>query len=125
MGRADITVQGEMVESMDQVEQHNRGDNERAQITVVGPVSGQARDRKRDIVERSVDVGHIRSSFEGFLANLKTIIDVQVPRVGAFELEEVQFNAEISANGDFKLLGTGVGIEAQSGVSFTLRRRSS
>ena len=95
------------------------------QITIVGAVSGQSRDRKRDVVERTVDVAHVRRSFEGFLANLRDIIDVQVPSVGAFRLDEVQFTAEISANGDFKLIGTGVGVEARSGVSFTLRRTAS
>jgi hypothetical protein len=124
-GHGQPSSGGGMMETTEQAEpQHNPSDAEQAQIIVVGTVSGQTRDRKRDLVERTVDVAHIRRSFEGFLASLKNIIDVQVPSVGAFELEEVQFNAEIAANGDFKLLGTGVGIEAQSGVSFTMRRRS-
>ena len=51
------------------------------------------------------------------------IVNVKVPTIGDFELDQVQFTAEITADGDFKLLGTGVGIEAKSGVTFTLRRR--
>src|SRR3954451_3230444 len=93
-------------------------------ITIVGTVSGGVRGDTRDVVERTIDVSQVKRGFENFLENLRAIIAVDVPSVGAFELAEVQFSAEISANGDFKLLGTGVGIEARSGVTFTLKRRS-
>jgi hypothetical protein len=97
---------------------------EQGQMAIVGTLPGMTRDRRREVVERTVDVAHVRRSFESFLANLRSIIDVDLPRAGEFELDEVQFSAEISANGDFKLLGTGVGLEAKSGVLFTLRRKS-
>jgi hypothetical protein len=38
-------------------------------------------------------------------------------------LEEVEFSAEVSADGEFKLLGTGIGVEAKGGVKFTLMPR--
>ncbi len=93
-------------------------------LAIVGTLGGKARGARRDIVEKMVDVDHIRHSFSRFLESLNELIDVEVPVVGDFELQEVQFRAEISADGDFKLLGAGVGIEASSGVTFTLRRRS-
>jgi hypothetical protein len=93
-------------------------------ITIVGTVSGASRDSTRDIVERATDVVHVRENFERFLRSLKEILDVEVPHIGAFELDEVAFSAEISASGDFKLLGVGVGIEANGGVIFTLRQKS-
>ncbi len=93
-------------------------------LAIVGTLGGKARSAKRDIVEKTVNVDHIRRSFSRFLESLNELIDVEVPVVGDFELQEVQFRAEISADGDFKLLGAGVGIEASSGVTFTLRRKS-
>ena len=42
---------------------------------------------------------------------------------GAFQLSEIQFSAELSANGDFKLLGTGVGVSANTALTFVLSRR--
>jgi len=90
-------------------------------ITIVGTVSGASRDSTRDIVERAADVTHVRENFERFLNSLKEIIDVEVPHVRSFELDEVAFSAEISASGDFKLLGVGVGVQANGGVTFTLR----
>ncbi len=99
-------------------------DKEKKQITILGPVSGQTRTiSKRDIIEGKVDVANVRDKLTEFLDSLKEIIDVDVPSVGAYELEQIQFSAEISANGEFKLLGTGVGLEAKSGVTFTLQRK--
>jgi hypothetical protein len=97
------------------------------QIWIVGPMAGDARATRsiarRDIVEKPVDTLQVRTNFHRFLQSLESIVDVEVPVVGQFELEEVQFSAEISANGEFKLLGTGAGVQATSGVTFTLRRR--
>jgi hypothetical protein len=45
-------------------------------------------------------------------------------KVGDFVLDEVSFSAEIGSDGEFKLVGTGIGISASSGVTFTLRRKS-
>lgn len=92
-------------------------------ITIVGTSSSATRGPVRDIVERTVDVTQVRANFERFLQNLKEIIDVEVPRVGTFVLDEVSFSAEISVSGDFKLLGVGTGIDAQGGVTFTLRQK--
>jgi hypothetical protein len=92
-------------------------------ITIVGTSSGATRSPVRDIVERAVDVTQVRKNFEHFLQNLKEIIDVEVLHVGTFVLDEVSFSAEISVSGDFKLLGVGTGIDAQGGVTFTLRQK--
>jgi len=92
-------------------------------ITIVGSVSGGVRANRRDIVERTVDLNLVRENFGRFLKGLETLLSDTIPVVGAYELDSVEFNAEISANGDFKLLGTGVGLEATSGVTFTLRRK--
>ncbi|UCH93807.1 MAG: hypothetical protein JSV88_26555 [Candidatus Aminicenantes bacterium] len=96
----------------------------RNQITIVGPISGNTRALKRDIIEDVVDVSHLRESFSGFMTSLREIVGIDVPSTGSYELEEIQFSAEISANGDFKLLGTGVGLEAKGGVTFTLKRKN-
>jgi hypothetical protein len=92
-------------------------------ITIVGTAGGGSRARKRDIVEQPLDVGIVRKNFLSFLEGLKAIVDGELPAVGQFELDEVQFTAEIAADGQFKLLGTGVGLQASSGVTFTLRRK--
>jgi len=92
-------------------------------ITIIGPVSGESRSRNaRDLVEKTVDPDAVRAGYESFLISLQAIADVPPP-ASHFSLEEVEFSAEITADGEFKLLGTGVGLEAKGGVKFTLRRK--
>ena len=78
-------------------------------------------DRVR-LVSRVVDVSELREQYKKFMSNLQSIIDVSEGDVGPFQLNEIQFNAEITGNGEFKLLGTGVGVEAKSAVTFVLQR---
>ncbi len=91
-------------------------------ITIIGQAGGESRSRStRDLVEKSLDPDAVRAGYENFLIALQAIVDVPSPAAN-FSLEEVEFSAEVSADGDFKLLGTGVGVEAKGGVKLTLRR---
>jgi hypothetical protein len=92
-------------------------------ITIVSQAGGESRSRTQDLVEKSVDPDAVRLGYERFLLALQAIVDVPPP-ASNFVLEEVEFSAEISADGEFKLLGTGVGVEAKGGVKFVLRRKS-
>jgi hypothetical protein len=77
----------------------------------------------RRIVEKGLAVDELQASFERFLKNLRSVLGVDNPRVGNFVLDEITFTAEIGANGEFKLLGTGVGISVTGGLTFVLRRQ--
>jgi len=93
-------------------------------ITIVGPMAGQSRGRgPRDIIEQEINVTQLSNKYFVFLENLADVVDVDTPSIRGFELGEIQFSAEITANGEFKLMGTGVGVEAKGGVTFTLRRK--
>ncbi len=102
---------------------NNAADESKKKIAVVGPVSGDTRALKRDIIEDVVDISYLRTNYANFLGGLREIVGVDVPSIGQYQLEEIQFSAEITANGEFKLLGTGVGLEAKGGVTFTLKRK--
>jgi hypothetical protein len=92
-------------------------------ITIIGPAGGESRGRSsRDLIEKSVDPDTVRLGYERFLVALQAIVNVPPPAAN-FVLEEVEFSAEVSADGEFKLLGTGIGVEAKGGVKFTLRRQ--
>lgn len=106
---------------MDKEEQKS---DQKQNITIIGSSSGKSRARgKRDIIEKTMNVALVRENFAKFLDGLKSLVEVDITSAGDFELDEVQFTAEISADGEFKLIGTGVGIEASTGVTFTLRRK--
>jgi hypothetical protein len=80
-------------------------------------------DEVRKLVESGVGIDTLRQNFNRFLQSVQAIIDVEQDQVSGFELNAISFCAEIGANGDFKLLGTGVGMLARSGITFTLNRK--
>jgi hypothetical protein len=77
----------------------------------------------RKLVENSVPTDKLQQSFGTFLRTLQHIVAAGQQYAGDFTLEEVAFRAEIGADGEFKLLGTGVQVSAGSAVTFTLRRQ--
>lgn len=84
----------------------------------------RSRSDRLELVSNSIEVSKLRERFKEFMSSLQSIIDVHTPNDSSFQLNEIQFSAEITANGDFKLLGTGVGVEAKSAVTFVLQRKS-
>jgi hypothetical protein len=93
-------------------------------IVTTEPPSGR-RDRGdavRRVVESSVALESVQANLERFVASLGGLLEAGAARGGEFELAEVGFSAEIGANGEFKLLGAGVGVSGSSAVTFTWRR---
>ena len=76
-------------------------------------------------VTKEISVDDLSGKFVEFMQSLETAFAVPELRTaaGAFELTEIQFSAELSASGDFKLLGTGVGVAANTALTFVLSRR--
>jgi hypothetical protein len=75
------------------------------------------------LLRRSVSVDTLRDSFEEFMSKLQAIVQLDRAVESPFELDEIQFSAEITADGGFRLLGSGASVQATSSVSLTLRRR--
>ncbi len=82
-----------------------------------------SRSERTRLISEKVDVSVLRGRFRAFMGSLRSIIDVDGGEDLPFELEEIQFSAEITGDGEFKLLGTGVGVEVGSSVTFVLKRR--
>jgi hypothetical protein len=77
-----------------------------------------------ELVSSTIEVKKLRERFREFMSGLQAIIAEHTPDESPFQLNEIQFSAEITASGDFKLLGTGVGVQASSAVTFVLQRKS-
>jgi hypothetical protein len=77
-----------------------------------------------DFVTRQLKVSELNDRFRQFIQGLRAIVDLREAETGPFELVEIQFSAEISAEGEFKLVGSGVGISASSGVTFVLHKKN-
>src|SRR5690348_11942838 len=97
---------------------------EETTIELVSRPSGDAsRGDRLILVSRALKVDLLRERFDDFMDKLQSIVHSSDEQSGAFQLVEIQFSAEITADGEFKLMGTGVGVEAKSGVTFVLKRR--
>lgn len=77
-------------------------------------------------VTDKITVGELNAKFGEFMRSLQAAFDVGdlQTSAGQFHLDEIQFSAELSAEGDFKLLGTGVGVSATAGLTFVLKRQA-
>ena len=100
-------------------------------ISIIGTqettaVTRSGRSSQVDRVSSEVSIDTLRNKFSEFMTSLEEAfaVDAIQTATGAFELTEIQFSAELSASGDFKLLGTGVGVSAGSALAFVLRRKS-
>jgi len=80
---------------------------------------------KIELVTSTLDVDKLKENFSRFVSGLQSIMDAKVDEASSFQLNEVHFSAEISAAGEFKLLGTGVGIQGSSMITFVLQRKES
>jgi len=76
-------------------------------------------------VTEKISVDVLRDKFTEFMRGLEAAFAVDEVQTahGVFQLNEIQFSAEMSASGDFKLLGTGVGVAAGAALTFVLTRK--
>ncbi len=92
-------------------------------VVVTRQDTDESRSDRVRLVTKVLDVAELREHFESFMQQLQSIIAIGDEEVGPFRLNEIQFSAEITGNGEFKLLGTGVGVEASSAITFVLQRQ--
>jgi hypothetical protein len=79
-------------------------------------------DPVRRIVESRLTVEQLQGNLGRFLDSVRELLSQQSTQAGPFELDEIALNAEISASGEFKLLGSGVAVQGSSAVTLTWRR---
>lgn len=76
-------------------------------------------------VTNQLSVNVLRDKFTEFMESLDAAfgVDELKTEAGMFQLDQIQFSVELSASGDFKLLGSGVGVAAGAALSFVLTRK--
>jgi hypothetical protein len=101
-------------------------------VITAEPVPAEAGPTVRDWRKKSplplgtpIDVDKLQASMQAFLNNVREIVGVGVEDVGPFRLTEISLSATISADGELKLLGTGVGVGLSGGLNFVLTRKES
>jgi hypothetical protein len=76
-----------------------------------------------EFVTKELPVDELREKFKQFMSSLQSIIEEDTSSHGPFHLSEIEFSAEITSKGEFKLLGIGLGGQVSNAVTFTLTRK--
>lgn len=112
-------------------------DEELAPLTILTTMLEPGRapnEWRRQLVERDVPVEQIKGQFDVFLRQMRRIAadatdlgrtlapGADADQTGEFLLDEMTFHAELSPEGEFKLIGTG-GQPAGAGMTFTWKRK--
>src|SRR3712207_2621384 len=98
------------------------GDNASTIEVVTRQDQDESRSDRVRLISKTLDVTELREHFRSFMQQLQSIVAIGEESGSAFRLTEIQFSAEITGSGEFKLLGTGVGVEASSAITFVLQR---
>ncbi|MER2599606.1 MAG: hypothetical protein ABTQ73_08805 [Caldilineales bacterium] len=94
-------------------------------ITIITVDDSNSRRGELSRVAEQISAGTLRQHFSEFMQAMQTAFsaDELATADGQFELSEIQFSAELSTAGEFKLLGSGVGAAATAALTFTLTRK--
>ncbi len=72
---------------------------------------------------RELDVNQIGGNVNLFLGQMGTILKDTPDKLGPFQFVEFEVHADISAEGQIILLGTGGKVGASGGIKFVFRRQ--
>lgn len=76
----------------------------------------------QDLITVALDVSLLRERLRDFLQSLHSIADWDRDPDTSFQLQEIEFTVEITAEGEFKLLGVGTSASAKGAITFTLKK---
>jgi hypothetical protein len=65
----------------------------------------------------------IQNNMDHFLNNMQEILSKSASTTEAFQLNEVEVNAEVSADGQIGFMGTQVGMSGTAGIKFVFKRK--
>ena len=73
-------------------------------------------------VVHSVSDSVLKQNMESFFNQIRDVLEGGTDRIGAFQISQIEVCAQISGEGQVALMGSGVKVEAQGGIKFTLCR---
>lgn len=100
------------------------------QIFIVTGIGGQEQRRVErgfaDVIARGtmqpISVSSLKKNMAVFFDQLREILQTGSDTIGAFEIEHIEVDAQISGDGKVCLLGSGVQLGFQGGIKFVLKR---
>lgn len=77
-----------------------------------------------DLITATLDVDKLRANLRAFVNQLHVMVDWERDIKSPFQLQEIEFGVEITAEGEFKLIGVGTSAGVKGAVKFVLKRES-
>jgi len=74
-------------------------------------------------VVNAISVSVLKKNMESFFHQIREILQEGSDQIGAFQISAIEALAQITGEGQVTLVGSGVKLEAQGGVKFTLCRK--
>ena len=71
---------------------------------------------------QSISVSALRKNMASFFDQLREILQTGSDTIGAFQVEQVEVDAQVTGDGKVCLLGSGVQLGFQGGIKFILKR---
>ena len=78
---------------------------------------------KAEQAVRAVSVAALRNNMGTFFRQISEILETDSFSVGAFQVDNVEISAQITAEGKICLLGSGTKLEVGGGLKFVLKRK--
>jgi len=86
------------------------------------PERGAVTDKLVAGAVNAINASVLKTNMDAFFSQLREIFASGVEKIGAFEVSEVEISAQITADGQVALMGSGVRLEAQGGIKFVFSR---
>ena len=71
---------------------------------------------------QSISVSTLKKNMAAFFDQLREILQAGSDTIGAYQVEQVEVDAQVTADGKVCLLGSGVQLGFQGGIKFILKR---
>ncbi|MFC1981255.1 hypothetical protein ACFLVN_03345 [Chloroflexota bacterium] len=90
-----------------------------------GPLLRSGRIGEKVIKATAVAVDQVEKNMTRFLSGVGDIINRGAEVTGEYEVETVEVNAQISADGQIGFMGSGIGMTGSAGITFVFKRKKS
>ena len=80
---------------------------------------------KKLIKATAVAVDQVEKNMTRFLSGIGDIINKGSEVTGEYEVDTVEVNAQISADGQIGFMGSGIGMTGSAGITFVFKRKKS
>jgi hypothetical protein len=118
--------------------ENSRSYNTKQQKIIVFDVEAQVMDKSGAIVEAGglkdkilkviglkpteLTIEMVENNMNQFVSNMQQIIDRSSKNIGNYNIDAVEVDARISADGQIGLMGTHVGMSGEAGIKFIFKR---